>query len=104
MSNTKHEHADGFDRAWEIGARRGQCDALGGAEYRRVRRAWDRHGCTASAVLFIRAMLDHVATIAAPEQLPDLGPDLPELPELPELPDATDQSPNAVGPEDLPPL
>ena len=32
---------DAFDAAWERLAEDGYCDALGGAEYRRVRAVWD---------------------------------------------------------------
>lgn len=34
--------ADVFDRAWILLEREGRCDARGGAEYRRIRRSWDR--------------------------------------------------------------
>lgn len=44
---------DTFDRAWVQCAEKGLCDALGGAEYRRVRSAWDQYGAFGYALQFI---------------------------------------------------
>lgn len=43
-----------FLRTWRVLARRGQCDAAGSAEYRRVCRLWIAQGMPSEMAAFIK--------------------------------------------------
>jgi hypothetical protein len=44
-----------FDRVWDLLASRGHCDARGGMEYHRVKKAWQCLGGAENAYRFILA-------------------------------------------------
>lgn len=46
---------DVFDRAWKILESKGACDAMGGAEYERLRDGWDRVLGVLIAIDFIQS-------------------------------------------------
>lgn len=56
---------DAFDAAWRMCEERGKCDAFGGAEYRRLRRQWDKLIGLAYALDFI-ASAANAPPLAAP--------------------------------------
>lgn len=58
-----------FDQAWQQLECEGKCDALGGAEYRRVKAEWVRFGMQNAAYLFI-AILANLPPLPPPGDPP----------------------------------
>jgi hypothetical protein len=57
-----------FDEAWKKCAAQGQCDAIGGAEYRRVYYEWLARGKPLNLAVFIRDAANRPAPAPTPEE------------------------------------